>query len=67
MCPSRTASSPTPRDIERIIPTRRDDIQQKGGKVILMAHFGRPKGQVVPEMSLEIIAPAVADVLGFAV
>jgi len=52
--------------IERIIPTV-DDIQEKGGKVILMAHFGRPKGQVVPEMSLEHIASAVADVLGLPV
>jgi phosphoglycerate kinase len=52
--------------IERIIPTV-DDIQERGGKVILMAHFGRPKGQVVPEMSLEHIAPAVADVLGLPV
>lgn len=52
--------------IERIIPTV-DDIQDRGGKVILMAHFGRPKGQVVPQMSLEIIAPAVADVLGLPV
>ncbi|MDX8349675.1 phosphoglycerate kinase [Cognatiyoonia sp. IB215446] len=49
--------------IERIVPTV-EDIQAKGGKVILMAHFGRPKGKVVPEMSLEIIAPTVADVLG---
>ena len=49
--------------IERIVPTV-TDIQAKGGKVILMAHFGRPKGQVVPKMSLEIIAPTVADVLG---
>ena len=49
--------------IDRIVPTV-DDIQSKGGKVILMAHFGRPKGKVVPEMSLEIIAPTVADVLG---
>ena len=49
--------------IERIRPTV-DDIQDAGGKVILMAHFGRPKGKVVPEMSLEHIAPTVADVLG---
>ncbi len=49
--------------IERICDTVYD-IQDKGGKVILMAHFGRPKGKVVPEMSLEIIAPTVADVLG---
>ena len=52
--------------IERIIPTV-DHIQEQGGKVILMAHFGRPKGKVVPEMSLEIIAPTVADVLGLPV
>jgi len=52
--------------IDRIAPTVAD-IQAKGGKVILMAHFGRPKGQVVPEMSLEIIAPVVADVLGLPV
>ena len=52
--------------IERIAATV-DDIQAKGGKVILLAHFGRPKGQVVPEMSLEHIAPTVADVLGLPV
>ena len=49
--------------IERIVPTV-DDIQAAGGKVILMAHFGRPKGKVVPEMSLEHVAQAVSDVLG---
>ena len=49
--------------IARIAPTV-DDIQAKGGKVVLMAHFDRPKGQVVPEMSLEHIAPTVADTLG---
>jgi len=49
--------------IDRIADTVYD-IQDAGGKVILMAHFGRPKGKVVPEMSLEIIAPAVADALG---
>lgn len=52
--------------IERIAPTV-DDIQAKGGRVILMAHFGRPKGQVVPEMSLEHIAGAVSDTLGLPV
>lgn len=48
--------------IERIVPTV-DDIQEAGGRVILMAHFGRPKGKVVPEMSLEHISQAVADTL----
>jgi phosphoglycerate kinase len=49
--------------IDRICDTVYD-IQDAGGRVILMAHFGRPKGKVVPEMSLEHIAPAVANVLG---
>lgn len=52
--------------IERIAATV-DDIQAKGGKVILMAHFGRPKGQVVPDLSLEHIAGAVSDTLGLPV
>ena len=40
------------------------DIQDAGGKVILMAHYGRPKGNVVEGMSLIHIAPTVADELG---
>ena len=40
------------------------DIQDAGGKVILMAHFGRPKGKVVEAMSMIHVAPAVADELG---
>ncbi|MFN3500116.1 MAG: phosphoglycerate kinase, partial [Pannonibacter indicus] len=31
---------------------------------ILLAHFGRPKGEVVAEMSLAPVAPAVAAVIG---
>jgi len=38
-----------------------------GAKVILLAHFGRPKGQRVPEMSLEPVAQPLADLLGVAV
>lgn len=49
--------------IERIGPTVAD-IRARGGKVVLMAHFGRPKGQVVPDMSLGQIAGAVEDTLG---
>ncbi len=37
--------------IEKIVPTV-EDILAKGGKLVLLAHFGRPKGKVVPEMSL---------------
>jgi phosphoglycerate kinase len=39
-------------------------LRGKGAKVVLLAHFGRPKGQIVPEMSLKPIAAAFADVLG---
>lgn len=49
--------------IERIVPTVKD-ILAKGGQPILMAHFGRPKGQVVPEMSLAVTLPALETALG---
>ncbi len=49
--------------IERIKPTI-EDILAKGGKPVLLAHFGRPKGQYVPEMSLRITLPTLEAVLG---
>ena len=52
--------------IERIKPTV-DDILAKGGEPVLLAHFGRPKGKVVPEMSLAQIREAVEQVLGVSV
>ena len=48
--------------IERILPTIRE-IAAKGGKVILLAHFGRPKGVDLKE-TLRPIAAAVASHLG---
>lgn len=35
----------------------------KGCKVALLAHFDRPKGKIVPEMSLKQILPALAQTL----
>lgn len=49
--------------IERILPTLRD-ILDAGGKPVLLAHFGRPKGQKVPEMSLSVVLPALSQALG---
>ena len=49
--------------IERIAPTIAE-LSGKGAKVILLAHFGRPKDGPAPEFSLEPIARAAADVLG---
>ncbi|MEP1209706.1 MAG: phosphoglycerate kinase [Rhizobiaceae bacterium] len=55
--------------IERIKPTI-VELSDRGAKVILLAHFGRPKGQVVPEMSLAPVTPALQQVfdrpVGFA-
>ncbi len=36
----------------------------KGAKVALLAHFDRPKGKVVPAMSLAFVAPALSALLG---
>jgi len=41
-----------------------DAIAAAGGRSVLLAHFGRPKGTIVPEMSLHPIVGALADVLG---
>jgi phosphoglycerate kinase len=49
--------------IERVLPTIRE-LSEKGAKVILLAHFGRPKGERVASMSLAPVAPAVAALLG---
>ncbi|WP_417458039.1 phosphoglycerate kinase [Kordiimonas sp.] len=41
-----------------------DAVASAGGRSVLLAHFGRPKGQEVPEMSLRPVVPALAKVLG---
>lgn len=49
--------------IERIAPTIQE-LSARKAKVILLAHFGRPKGKVVAEMSLAPVVPALESVLG---
>jgi phosphoglycerate kinase len=49
--------------IDRVLPTIRE-LSEKGGRVVLLAHFGRPKGMAVPEMSLAPVAAALTDLLG---
>ncbi|MBS0386788.1 MAG: phosphoglycerate kinase [Proteobacteria bacterium] len=39
-------------------------LQAKGCKVALLAHFDRPKGKVVPEMSLKPVVEPLAKLLG---
>ena len=40
------------------------ELADKGAKVVLLAHFGRPKGKVDPEQTLKPIAEATAATLG---
>ena len=49
--------------IERIGPTIAE-LSAKGAKVILLAHFGRPKDGPDPALSLKPIASATGEVLG---
>ncbi len=49
--------------IERVAPTILE-LSRKGAKVILLAHFGRPKGEPVEDMSLAIVRPALQEILG---
>ncbi len=49
--------------IDKIVPTVKD-IQAAGGKPVLMAHFGRPKGKPADEFSLRQIVPALEAALG---
>lgn len=44
--------------IERVAPTI-TELADRGAKVILLAHFGRPEGKPNPEMSLAPVAEAV--------
>ncbi|CUA84618.1 phosphoglycerate kinase [Chelatococcus sambhunathii] len=49
--------------IERVVPTIRE-IADNGGRVVLLAHFGRPKGKPEPKDSLRPVAAAVAEHIG---
>ena len=49
--------------IDRVVPTLKELIS-KGAAVTILAHFDRPKGKVIPEMSLKPVAPALEKALG---
>ncbi|SFG87174.1 phosphoglycerate kinase [Methylobacterium gossipiicola] len=49
--------------IERVVPTIRE-IADAGGRVVLLAHFGRPKGKPVASESLKPVVSAIAEHLG---
>ncbi len=49
--------------IRAILPTVLE-VSRNGGKAILLAHFGRPKGERVSDMSLEPVVPVLQTLLG---
>ncbi len=49
--------------IVAVLPTLKHLLEQ-GGRVILMSHLGRPKGERKPEFSLAPVAEALSDKLG---
>ena len=49
--------------IQAIVPTIRF-LQEKGAKIILLAHLGRPKGEVNPEFTLAPVAKKLSEILG---
>lgn len=49
--------------IDRTLPTI-VELMQKGARVVLITHWGRPKGQRVPEMTVKPIAEALSTKLG---
>ncbi|MBT8462368.1 MAG: phosphoglycerate kinase [Gemmatimonadetes bacterium] len=39
-------------------------VMERGGRPVLLSHLGRPKGTIMPSMSLRPVAPVLADELG---
>jgi phosphoglycerate kinase len=49
--------------IDRVVPTLMN-LLDRGAKLVVISHFGRPKGKVVAALSLRPVASALADALG---
>jgi phosphoglycerate kinase len=49
--------------IERAAPTLKE-LADKGAKVIVLSHFGRPDGKRVPEMSLQALVEPLSKAIG---
>ena len=49
--------------IDRQAPTIRE-LSEKGARVVVLSHFDRPKGKVVPEMSLRPVVGPLAEAVG---
>src|SRR5580765_1076114 len=52
--------------IARQAPTIKE-LADKGARVIVLSHFDRPKGKVVPSMSLKVLVGPLSNALGLTV
>ena len=48
--------------IDRVLPSIRS-LSARGAKVVVLSHFGRPKGKLAPEMSLRPVAEKMDELL----
>ncbi len=49
--------------IRAVVPTI-EALRARGARVVVMSHFDRPKGKVVPEMSLKPLTAPLSDAIG---
>lgn len=49
--------------IRAALPTL-EELRRRGAKVVILAHLGRPKGTVVPELSLAPVARRLSELMG---
>ncbi len=49
--------------IDRILPTL-NELLDKNAAIIVLSHMGRPKGTVIPEMSLQPVVAVLAEKIG---
>jgi len=49
--------------LDRLAPTLRE-LADRGARVVVLSHFGRPKGAVVADLSLQPVAAALGECLG---
>ena len=49
--------------IRRVMPGVKS-LLERGAKVVVLTHFGRPKGQFVPALTVRPVAQSIAGILG---